>query len=213
MLNATYVSQTALLPSIERRRMNGTPDQVIVDRVVKGDVDAFSELVEKYQDRIYSVVMNYVFNAEDAVDVVQDTFLKAYSKLRTFNSSSAFYTWIYRIAINTAIDHIRKRKTRMADSLDDEKYTQVGFEPTSHDASVDPEKVAVQSESRRALTKAISELSDKLRAVTVLHDVEGLSQEEVAEVLGVPVGTVKSRVSRARAELRYILREQMGEVV
>lgn len=195
------------------RGINGTTDQAIVKRVVDGDVDAFSLLVEKYQDRIYSAVLNYVGNPEDAVDVSQDAFIKAYSKLKSYDSAAAFYTWLYRIAINTAIDFLRKRKARPSDSLDDDKYTEVGFEPVSKDSGTDPEKVAVRGEQAYVLRNAISLLSEKLRGVIVLHDVEGLSQEEVAEILAVPVGTVKSRVSRGRAELRYLLRKQLGEVL
>jgi len=195
------------------RGMDGLTDQVIVERVLKGDLDAFSILVERYQDRIYSAVLNYVSNRDDAVDVTQEVFVKAYSKLKSFNSSSAFYTWLYRIAVNTAIDFLRKRKSRMADSLDDEKYTEVGFEPVSQDMSTDPERVVVRGEQAHFLRQAIASLSDKLKSALVLHDVEGLSQEEVAEILGVPVGTVKSRVSRARTELKYLLRRQMGDIL
>lgn len=186
---------------------------MIVERVIGGEVEAFGILVERYQDRIYSAVHNYVMNADDAVDVAQDTFVKAYAKLRTFDADSAFYTWLYRIAINTAIDFLRRRKSRPADSLDDDRYTEVGFEPASRDPRGDPERVAVMSEQKRALKNAIGQLSEKLRTVAVLHDVEGLSQEEVAEILKVPVGTVKSRVSRARTELRYLLQKQLGDLV
>lgn len=195
------------------RGISSAPDRAIVEQVMAGEVDAFSVLVRRYQDRIYSAVLNYVSDPDDAVDIAQEAFVKAYSKLRTFDSESAFYTWLYRIAINTAIDHLRKRKSRPADSLDDDKYAQVGFEPTSKDPSSDPEKVLVRSEQARVLRKAISSLSEKLRSVIVLHDVEGLSQEEVADILQVPVGTVKSRVSRARAELRYLLQKQLGEAI
>lgn len=197
----------------KERRVDGSTDQAVVERVIRGDVDAFSILVNRYQDRIYSVALNYVSNPEDAVDVAQDAFVKAYNKLGSFDRASAFYTWLYRIAINTAIDFIRKRKSRPAESLDDEKYSETGFEPESKDPSVDPEKVAARREQARTLKAAIGTLSDKLRTVVVLHDVEGLSQEEVADILRVPVGTVKSRVSRARAELRYVLRKQMGETI
>lgn len=193
--------------------MDSPTDQDIVQRVIAGDVDAFSVLVDRYQDRIYSAVMNYVSDPDDAVDIAQEAFVKAYSKLGSFDSASALYTWLYRIAVNTAIDHLRKRKSRRVESLDDEKYTEVGFEPMSGDPSVDPEKMLVRSEQQRALRRAIASLSDKLRSVAVLHDVEGLSQEEVAEILKVPIGTVKSRVSRARAELRRLLRNQVGELV
>jgi len=194
-------------------RMNGITDKAVVEQVIKGDVDAFSILVRRYQDRLYSVALNYVYNPEDAVDVVQESFVKAYTKLHGFDSASAFYTWLYRIAINTAIDFLRKRKSRYADSLDDEKYSEIGFEPESKDPAVDPEKVAARHEQARNLKNAIAKLSEKLRTVTILHDVEGLSQEEVAGILKVPVGTVKSRVSRARAELRSILRKQVGELM
>lgn len=213
MQSATITLNKTGLLSGEERGMNGVADRIIVERVLKGDVDAFAVLVNKYQDRIYSAVLNYVSNPEDAVDVAQETFVKAYSKLRSFDSASAFYTWLYRIAINTAIDFLRRRKSKPADSLDDEKYTETGFEPVSTDLASDPVVALSRGEQMQALRAAIQSLSEKLRSVIVLHDVEGLSQEEVAEILGVPVGTVKSRVSRARAELRYILQKQLGEVL
>jgi RNA polymerase sigma-70 factor (ECF subfamily) len=197
----------------EDRGMNGENDQAVIQRVRSGDPEAFSILVERYQDRIYSVVRNYVYNQDDAIDIVQDTFLKAYQKLRTFDSASAFYTWLYRIAINTSIDALRKRKSRNVESLEDERFKDTGFEPVSNDPAADPERVAVRSEQAAILRRALSSLSHKLRAVAVLHDVEGLSQEEVAAILRIPVGTVKSRVSRARAELRYLLRDVVGETI
>jgi RNA polymerase sigma-70 factor, ECF subfamily len=193
--------------------IDSAADNAIVERVVKGDVEAFGVLVERYQDRIYSAVHNYVTNPDDAVDIAQDAFVKAYAKLRSFDAGSAFYTWLYRIAVNTAIDFLRRRKSRPADSLDDDKFTTVGFEPASQNPRSNPERVAILDEQRRALRASIGRLSNKLRAVLVLHDVEGLSQEEVAEILRVPVGTVKSRVSRARAELRTLLGKQLGDAL
>ena len=197
----------------EHALVDGATDQAIVGEVIKGDIEAFGILVQRYQDRIYSAIHNYVSNPDDAVDIAQDTFVKAYAKLRTFDASSAFYTWLYRIAINTAIDFLRRRKSRPADSLDDEKYATAGFEPVSTDPAADPERVSVRHAQAAALRAAIARLSHKLRAVLVLHDVEGLSQEEVAQILRVPVGTVKSRVSRARTELRSLLTKQMGEEI
>lgn len=192
--------------------MSGVTDQAIVERVIGGDVDSFGILVQRYQDRIYSTALNYVGNPDDAVDITQETFVKAYSKLLSFSSTSSFYTWVYRIAINTAIDFLRKKRGKPMESLEDDRFTEVGFEPASRDLAADPERVLVQHEQRRALRTAIGSLSEKLRSVIVLHDVEGLSQEEVAEILHVPIGTVKSRVSRAREELRYLLRKQLGEI-
>lgn len=200
-----------LLP--RERGMSGETDQAVIQRVRSGDPEAYSVLVDRYQDRIYSVVRSYVYNHEDALDIVQDTFVKAYQKLRTFDSASAFYTWLYRIAINTSIDSLRKKKTRSVDSLDDDRFKEVGFEPMSKDPSIDPERVAVRAERAAILRNAVASLSHKLRAVAVLHDVEGLSQEEVAEILKIPVGTVKSRVSRARSELKYLLREYVRETI
>lgn len=192
--------------------MTENTDQVIVERVIRGDVEAFGILVGRYQDRIYSAVRNYVSNPDDAVDIAQDAFVKAFTKLKSFDEGSGFYTWLYRIAVNTAIDYLRKRKSRPTDSLEDEKFTEIGFEPASKDVRTDPERVATASEQKTILRNAIDRLSYKLRAVLVLHDIEGLSQEEVAEILKIPVGTVKSRVSRARAELRSLLERQLGDV-
>lgn len=194
------------------RWMVESTDQAIVERVIKGEIDAFGVLVDRYQDRIYSAVRNYVSNPDDAVDIAQDAFVKAYSKIRSFDAGSAFYTWLYRIAVNTAIDYLRKRKSRPTDSLEDDKFAEVGFEPVSRDVRTDPERVATVNEQKAILRNAIDRLSHKLRTVLVLHDVEGLSQEEVAEILKIPVGTVKSRVSRARAELRSLLDRQLEDI-
>lgn len=190
---------------------DGATDQAIVMRVIGGDEEAFGILVERYQDRIFSAVRNYVSNPDDAIDISQEAFVKAYTKLKSFDAGSAFYTWLYRIAINSAIDFLRRRKSRPADSLDDERFTEIGFEPASHDPRTDPLGVATLHEQTRTLRSAIARLSDKLRTVLVLHDIEGLSQEEVAKILEVPVGTVKSRVSRARAELKTLLSRQLGD--
>lgn len=206
-----YAPSTIRIALTGQVGMDGYTDQQIVERVLAGEMDAFSVLVDRYQDRIFSAVLNYVYNHDDAIDITQEAFVKAYSRLKSFNASSAFYTWLYRIAVNSAIDFLRKRKSRPADSLDDDKFADIGFEPVSHDASADPEKVVVRSEQAQTLRKAIASLSTKLKSALILHDVEGLSQEEVAEILNVPLGTVKSRVSRARIELRNLLRKQVGE--
>lgn len=194
----------------QERNPNIESDVIVVERVLAGEPDAFSLLVRKYQDRIYSAVLNYVYAPDEAMDITQETFVKAYVNLHRFNSSSSFYTWLYRIAINTAIDWLRKRKNRKVESLDDAKYTEVGFEPEAKDMDSDPERVLTRNENERLLRSAISKLTHKLRGVLVLHDVEGLSQEEIAGILKIPVGTVKSRISRARIELKNILQKQGG---
>jgi RNA polymerase sigma-70 factor (ECF subfamily) len=189
--------------------MTGCSDEVIVELVKNGDADAYGLLVHKYQDRIYSTIMNYVNSVEEATDLAQETFVKAYSALNRFHGTSAFYTWLYRIAVNTAIDHLRKRPAVRVDSLEDDRFKEVGFEPAA-DLSADPQHALTLKEEKLALRQAIVSLSEKLRTALILHDVEGLSQEEVATILNCPVGTVKSRVSRARYELRAILTEQLN---
>lgn len=194
---------------VNRVQTDGAADRDIVQRVIAGDVDAFGVLVERYQDRIFSAVRNYLSNPDDALDVTQEAMVKAYSKLGSFDANSAFYTWLYRIAVNTAIDSLRRKQSRPTDSLDDSHYSESGYEPRSKDPNTDPQKVVAAREQAEMLKSAISKLSDKLRSVLVLYDVEGMSQEEVAKILKIPVGTVKSRISRARGELREILRKQM----
>lgn len=188
--------------------MTGFSDESIVELIRSGDVEAFGLLVQKYQDRIYSTILNYVNSVEDASDLAQETFVKAYSAMHRFQGTSAFYTWLYRIAINTAIDHLRKRPGVRVDSLDDDRFQDVGFEPAA-DRSAEPQHALALKEEKRIMKQAIGMLSEKLRTALILHDIEGLSQDEVAAVLDCPVGTVKSRVSRARCELRTILTEYL----
>lgn len=188
--------------------MTGCSDESIVELVKNGDVEAFGLLVHKYQDRIYNTILNYVSSMEDASDLAQETFVKAYSAMHRFQGTSAFYTWLYRIAINTAIDHLRKRPGVRVDSLEDDRFQEAGFEPAAG-LSADPQHALATKEERKILKQAIGLLSEKLRTALVLHDVEGLSQEEVAAVLDCPVGTIKSRVSRARCELRTILADYL----
>lgn len=195
---------------VERSRMTVRSDEAIVELVRNGDADAFGLLVKKYQDRIYSTIMNYVSNVDEANDLAQETFVKAYAALHRFHGSSAFYTWLYRIAINTAIDHLRKRPGVRVDSLEDDRFREMGFEPAA-DKSADPQHALSLKEQKQTLRQAISSLSEKLRTAVILHDVEGLSQEEVAAILNCPVGTVKSRVSRARSELRTMLADYLGK--
>ncbi len=188
--------------------MTGSSDQAIVEQVKQGNAEAFGLLVRKYQDRIYSTILHYTNSVDEAADLAQETFVKAYSGLARFNGKSAFYTWLYRIAVNTAIDHLRKKPSVRVDSLDDDRYREAGFEPSAGRSS-DPVHVLANSEERRLLGEAISSLSEKLRSAIILHDIEGLSQEEIAAVLKCPVGTVKSRVSRARCEIRAMLGEYL----
>jgi RNA polymerase sigma-70 factor (ECF subfamily) len=189
-------------------RNAGQPsDRYLVLQAKVGDARAFGELVERYQDRLYGLVYGMVGNAEDALDVAQDVFLKAYGRISQFREDAVFYTWLYRIAVNACIDFSRRRK-RNPDpySLQDTLLGESGFEPVAENVYQDPFRSLVNGELGERMRMAVAALSPVLRGAFILHDLEGLSQQEVAEVLGCPLGTAKSRIQRARMELRERLR-------
>ena len=177
---------------------NRTDDQRLVDRVQQGDKQAFDVLVLKYQHRIAKLVMRYVRDPAEALDVSQEAFLKAYRALPKFRGDSAFYTWLYRIAINTAKNHIVSMNRRpMEYNLDTQNPE--GYELNSNLRNDDsPEKIAQRDELQQTLVNAIDSLPDELRMAIVLREIEGLSYEEIAQAMDCPVGTVRSRIFRAR---------------
>ena len=173
------------------------PDAQLIGRTLAGEPAAFGELVVRYQDRLYNSLVRVLGSAEDARDAVQDAFVQAFVKLDTFRGSSAFYTWLYRIAFNTAMSHARRqRPTR---SLDDQR-TELGREPV--DGQPAPDARLDMSERATQVHRALAELSAENREVIVLREMDGCKYEEIAEILEVPVGTVRSRLFRARLELR-----------
>jgi RNA polymerase sigma-70 factor (ECF subfamily) len=174
-----------------------------IENFKKGDISAFGTLVQKYQDRIYTLCRYILENQDDANDAAQDTFVKAYQGLKSFKPTSSFYTWLYRIAVNTCLDH--KRKYSLHSLFFSKDFEEHIDNYPSHAPS--PEAAYVAKQSMQALQAALNSLSTKLRVVIVLNELEGLSYEEIAEVLDVSIGTVKSRISRAREELK----KSMGE--
>lgn len=170
-----------------------------VNRFKKGDKTAFEELVLKYQDRIYNLCRHMLGNTSDAEDAAQDTFIKAYQKLKDFKPEASLYTWLYRIAVNTCLDYKKKPffESLFMKADEDEEYIP---EAVSEDPS--PEKLYESKQLGLALRKGIGKLSLKLRTVIILKEIEGLSYEEIADILEVSTGTVKSRISRARDELK-----------
>jgi RNA polymerase sigma-70 factor (ECF subfamily) len=172
-------------------------DAALIDRTLAGEPAAFGELVLRYQDRLYNSLVRVLGSAEDARDAVQEAFVQAFVKLESFRGSSAFYTWLYRIAFNQAMSHARrKRPTR---SLDDER-TDRGREPVDDQPAPDARLDA--SERATQVHRALAELSAEHRQVIVLREMDGCKYDEIAELLEVPVGTVRSRLFRARLELR-----------
>ncbi len=181
--------------------MNDDDRRLIAD-CLAGRRDAFGELVSRHQARLYNAVIRLVDSPEDAADVVQEAFLNAYQSLRSFKGDSEFYTWLYRIAFNSAIS--QKRKKRVAVSLDVVGVDGV-IDPDDPSDYVKPGAALQRSEDERILQNALNRLSHEHREVLILKEIEGLRYEEIAEVLGVPIGTIRSRLHRARLELRDLL--------
>ena len=179
------------------------PDVLLVEQAKGGDVKAFEKLVRQYDRQVFRIANHITQNREDAEDVVQDAFLKAYQKLDQFQGNSKFYTWLVRIAVNESLMRLRKRRTGKMVSIDEDVQTDEGSMPRDlADWSPDPESLYGQSEMGEILRKTIQGLPQGFRVVFVLRDVAGLSTEETAETLGLSVPAVKSRLLRARLQLR-----------
>ena len=184
-------------------------EAALVERARGGDDAAFAGLVEQYQRKIYRLARNITQNAEDAEDLLQDAFLKAYTNLGKFHGDSKFYTWIVRIAVNEALMKLRKRRGDKMVSLDEE--IELGEESVTREIAVwdgNPEQTYSQEEMRKLLDDAIQSLKPTFRSVFQLRDVEELSTEETAEALELSVPEVKSRLLRARLQLRERLTKQ-----
>jgi RNA polymerase sigma-70 factor (ECF subfamily) len=193
------------------------PDVALVTSAREGDVHAFETLVQKYDRQIFRIAQHITQNREDAQDVVQDAFLKAYEKLDQFQGNSKFYTWLVRIAVNESLMRLRKRRTGKMVSIDEDIETDEGSVPRDlADWSPNPEQDYGQAELAEILRKTIQGLPHGFRIVFVLRDVDGLSTEETAETLGLSVPAVKSRLLRARLQLRerlsrYFRNKKAGE--
>jgi RNA polymerase sigma-70 factor (ECF subfamily) len=173
-------------------------DQLLVERVQRGDKKAFDTLVLKYQLRIIKLVSRYIRDHSEVQDVAQEAFIKAYRALPRFRGDSAFYTWLYRIAINTAKNHLVARGRRMPNvDIDAQEAEQFeGAEGLKEQAT--PEQLAAKDELETTIFSVMEHLPDDLRTAITLREIEGLSYEEIAEAMECPVGTVRSRIFRAR---------------
>lgn len=173
-------------------------DQQLVERVQRGDKNAFNLLVKKYQHKVVNLVARYVKNPGDVADVAQEAFIKAYRSLPTFRGESAFYTWLYRIAVNTAKNYIVAQGRRPPDmdveASDAELYD--GAEALREQAT--PENLMMSDQIRETVVAVLEALPEDLRTAITLREMEGLSYEEIAEIMDCPVGTVRSRIFRAR---------------
>ncbi len=181
--------------------MKSLSDTELITRFNRGEVSAFEELVRRYQDRIFNLCRYMVVDDDEARDAAQDAFIKACGALKSYRPQAGFYTWLYRIAVNTCLDY--RKRLRIKPAEDEEIIENL----PSSDPS--PEQLCESRETGRLIQAALGKLHEKLRTAIVLRELEGLSYEEIADVLDTSVGTVKSRISRAREELRGILRKKI----
>ncbi len=191
-----------------------TDEPKLIKKAQKGDVSAFEQIITRYRSVVYGISYRYANNPEDAADMAQEIFLKMFRSINTFKFQSKFSTWVYRVATNTCLDLLKaQRRSASADTVsidggygyEDPEGNQIGIE--IEDTSSLPDVKAEESEVRDVINRAIGRLSDDYRTVIILRDIRGLSYDEIAEITESSVGTVKSRISRARKNLREILSE------
>lgn len=185
-------------------------EQVLVKRARRGDLGAYDELIRRYQERIYATIYHMTANHEDANDLAQEAFIKAYQALKSFKGGSSFYTWVYRIAVNKTINFLKQRKNRSQMSLNDLDFN-VEHDPDLVALISDktPRRDVNLGELQEKLNEAMLKLSEQHRLVVTLHDVQGLSHEEIAKIMDCNIGTVRSRLFYARQQLQAYLSDYL----
>ena len=198
------------VPRSESEPSAPVEEDVLVRAARRGDLNAYDELVKRYQERIYATIYHMTSNHEDANDLAQESFIKAFQALKSFKGGSSFYTWLYRIAVNKTINFLKQRKNRTHMSLNDLDFN------AEHDPDLmalisdkTPRREAGLTELQEKLNAALLKLSKPHRLVVVLHDVQGLSHEEIALVVGCNIGTVRSRLFYARQQLQGYLADYL----
>lgn len=185
-------------------------DQALVERTQRGDKAAFDVLVLKYQHKVIKLVARYVKDPEEVLDVSQDAFIKAYRAISRFRGDSAFYTWMYRIAINTAKNYLVAKKRRLPSiDIDIQDAEQFEGESNLKDYAT-PEQMLQRDEVEKVVLAAVEQLPEDLRTAIMLRELEGLSYEEIAQAMSCPVGTVRSRIFRAREAIDKMLKPVVG---
>jgi RNA polymerase sigma-70 factor (ECF subfamily) len=187
-------------------------DQELVERVQSGEKAAFDILVRKYEHKLANVISRYIHDQSEVLDVAQDAFIKAYRALPNFRGDSAFYTWLYRIAINTAKNHLVAASRRPPKNDVDAQEAEQFVAGSGLKEYATPERLALRSELAGTIQKAIEELPEELRVAIVLRELEGLSYDEIASAMECPIGTVRSRIFRARDAIDKQIRPLLDEV-
>ncbi len=196
---------------LEQPASNTEPDDfTLVRRAKQGDMAAYDDLIRRYQQRVYATVYQMTSNHEDANDLTQEAFIKAFRALKSFKGDSSFYTWVYRIAVNRTINFLKTRKNKVQMSLNDLDFN------AEHDPDLvalvsdkTPRRDASLSELQEKLNAAMQKLSEPHRLVVTLHDIQGLPHEEIAEIMDCNVGTVRSRLFYARQQLQAMLSDYL----
>ncbi len=182
----------------------------LIKQAQGGDTSAFEKLIQRHEKIVFNIAYKMLSNAEDVKDISQDVFVKVYKNLPKFDGKSAFSTWIYRITVNTCIDEIRKRKGKETYSMDEEfEGDENSMSRQYEDEGPTPEEALIADEKKKMIMDGISRLSQEHKTVIVLRDIEGFSYTEITEITGMTLGTVKSRLARARLQLKNILIKQM----
>jgi len=205
------MSMSEPTPTLDPSTPAGMLEGDLVKNARRGDFTAYDELVKRYQQRIYATIYHMTANHEDANDLAQESFIKAYSALKSFKGGSTFYTWLYRIAVNKTINFLKQRKNRQHMSLNDLDFN------AEHDPDLmalisdkTPVREVGLSELQQKLNAALLKLSEPHRMVVVLHDVQGVSHDEIAEMMDCNIGTVRSRLFYARQQLQGFLAEYIN---
>jgi RNA polymerase sigma-70 factor (ECF subfamily) len=207
---AHQLSGTQVKPVPESVGEGRQEEMGLIRAATDGDLHAYDELVRRCQERIYATIYHMTSNHEDAHDLAQETFIKAYRSLKSFRGGSSFYTWVYRIAVNKTINFLKQRKNRVQMSLNDlDANVESNPDLVALISQDTPQRDAQLSELQRMLNEALMKLSEEHRLAVVLHDVQGLPHDEIAAIMGCNVGTVRSRLFYARQQLQGLLADYL----
>lgn len=205
------ISETVIKPfTSEERIFETSEDMLLIQKIQAGEVAVFDKLVKKYRERLYSVIYNLTSNREDTADLTQETFIKAFRSINKFKGNSSFFTWVYRIAVNTTISHLKKNKLRRFFSF--EMIQEEGINAEFLDVlctKISSDKSIFLKELQEKLNEALQSLSISHRTVIVLYEIEGLSHQEIAQVMETSEGTVRSRLHYAKQQLQILLKDYL----
>lgn len=186
--------------------MSCEKEQLLIEKAKQGDIKAFEELIIEHEKTVYNIVYRMMNNVDDAYDLSQETFIKVYRQISSFDGKSKFSTWIYRIATNTCLDELRKRKGKETFSMNEMIESEDGQIISQYiDESENTEDKILDKEQAQIIRQALSEVNENYRIIITLRDINNLSYDEIAQILNISLGTVKSRISRARKEMKRIL--------